>query len=173
MTSYAARVLITNLLLSWGLFIQFFERKPAFPKYAKNTYRIRNVAIYKSNCSPVPHYARKIIGDKTLFLRFCLRLRFVMQTKIFKNTFQTRGVSFTKTGSGSVDGKHFENGGTIQWDWSWQWSCDFPPRVFLKQKSRHTIVRFQFLQRNLDRALAEWNTRRERASDFLYFVKIE
>ena len=119
MTSYAARVLITNLLLSWGLFIQFFERKPAFPKYAKNTYRIRNVAIYKSYCSPGPHYARKIIVDTILFLRFCLRLRFVMQTEIFKNTFQTRGVSFTKTGSGSVDGKHFENGGfQKRWDHS-------------------------------------------------------
>ena len=111
MTSYAARVLITNLLLWWGLFIQFSERKPAFPKYTKNTYRIRNVAIYKSNCSPVPHYARKIIGDKTLFLRFCLRLRFVMQTKIFKNTFQTRGVSQRLALRLSVNGKHFENGG--------------------------------------------------------------
>ena len=119
MTSYAARVLITNLLLWWGLFIQFSERKPAFPKYTKNTYRIRNVAIYKSNCSPVPHYARKIIGDKTLFLRFCLRLRFVMQTKIFKNTFQTRGVSQRLALRLSVNGKHFENGGfQKRWDHS-------------------------------------------------------
>ena len=77
----------------------------------------------------------------------------------------------------SADGKLFENGGfgtqrqydNINHDNDHVISL---PEFSSNRNSDHYCV-FKCLQRNVDRALAEWNTRRERVSDFRFFVKKE